>query len=85
MEEILLYINFFVLIIPISFYLIICKYNGIKLLNMFSNHTMENFFNENNKLAITSIFIMELSIILTILILSLEGNLAIKNLRNIYM
>ncbi len=77
----MIYANFLILIIPISFYLVICKYNGIKFLNMFSVNTMEKFLNENNKLAIATILMMALSIALTFLIFSFMGLSNIKNLR----
>nr|ALP69036.1 hypothetical protein [Clostridium botulinum] len=76
----MLYISLLSLIIPISFYLIICKYNGISFLNMFSIHTIEKFLNEDNKLAIATILMIALSATLTMLIISFTGSLAIKNL-----
>ncbi|NFH90529.1 hypothetical protein FDA33_10025 [Clostridium botulinum] len=77
----MIYANFLILIIPISFYLVICKYNGIKFSNMFSVNTIEKFLNENNKLAIATILMMALSAALTFLILSFMGLSNIKNLR----
>nr|ALP69010.1 hypothetical protein [Clostridium botulinum] len=77
----MIYANFLILIIPISFYLVICKYNGIKFFNMFSVNTMEKFLNENNKLAIATILMMALSTALTFLIFSFMGLSNIKNLR----
>ncbi|NFN06107.1 hypothetical protein FDB50_15490 [Clostridium botulinum] len=77
----MLYVNFLILIIPISFYLVICKYNNIKFLDMFSINTMEKFSNENNKLAIAIMLMMALSIALTFLICAFMGLMGIKNLQ----
>ncbi|NFI55921.1 hypothetical protein FDA48_05955 [Clostridium botulinum] len=77
----MLYVNFLILIIPISFYLVICKYNGIKFLDMFSINTVEKFSNENNKLAIATMLMMALSIALTFLIFAFSGLMGIKNLQ----
>ncbi|NFO58510.1 hypothetical protein FDB39_17005 [Clostridium botulinum] len=77
----MIYANFLILIIPISFYLVICKYNGIKFLNTFSVNTIEKFLNENNKLAIATLLMMALSIALTFLTFSFMGLSNIKNLR----
>ncbi|NFL43143.1 hypothetical protein FDB61_15760 [Clostridium botulinum] len=77
----MLYVNFLILIIPISFYLVICKYNNIKFLDMFSINTMEKFSNENNKLAIAIMLMMALSIALTFLICAFMGLIGIKNLQ----
>ncbi|HBJ1645830.1 TPA: hypothetical protein LA462_000283 [Clostridium botulinum] len=77
----MLYVNFLILIIPTSFYLVICKYNNIKFLDMFSINTMEKFSNENNKLAIAIMLMMALSIALTFLICAFMGLMGIKNLQ----
>ncbi len=77
----MLYVNFLILIIPITFYLVICKYNNIKFLDMFSINTMEKFSNENNKLAIAIMLMMALSIALTFLICAFMGLMGIKNLQ----
>ncbi|NFK66334.1 hypothetical protein FDB14_17465 [Clostridium botulinum] len=77
----MIYANFLILIIPILFYLVICKYNSIKFSNMFSVNTIEKFLNENNKLAIATILMMALSAALTFLIFSFMGLSNIKSLR----
>ncbi|KOR64117.1 hypothetical protein [Clostridium botulinum] len=72
-------IIFLSLVLTISFYLIICKYNGIGLLNMLSSSTIEEFLNKNNRLAITTIIIIAILSTVTMLMISFSGSLTIKN------